>query len=860
MFFVTAVKDYIDLLNNLYDSVSGNLNLQEVSQQTLLYFFSSIKFLILYFISFQWIKDLSYLPVLIPQVSTTMLKENYFIDSPLSNLFTLLEIPTYENNKFLIGFLNSFFLCLPLSTTHLISIRRLLVQGLPAGIVSSIGTIFGHFCLLICVLFGLRLMIIPWFNYEPLNYFVGIGFIVNIVYNMAHERGIRKIAWSEKSQLLRIFFLNFILAWTEQSCIFTYFGNLTLTPQPSILDNFSSITKFGLFLSHSTYLSGILIGSLCFTSLFTFIYLQTSNLILSLYAITYSRWLKTINFGLSAVILTLSFGSIPFYSLDYLFGNPLGFISQDKAFEKTLFSSKNLKDYLPGLLTQSADLGSLATDTTPFDRGKYLLNDSIESFEDLNYRGEYAWTARNDYRAIYGTEKSRNFFSNLFPNTSKDLDTTQIELDDKNPVTNKLSSVNENNAHTLKVVSSSNKKNKLTSDSKKPDLTNLSKQKQSFDYLSDDDPLPVKNQVSFDFSRLNNEVNNDFIITDALTPILNTSFSQQYFSKTVSVLDPKFEKNLKQKYYSNPVYKTLLNVDIDLFLRRQPSSFLLTPQEEAELFKKRLILSNYYDNLRQYQELPYIKDFQEFFSTSKSYADRVYNQQFKGTLKIVRRLFSVTFNEQQNLPDKIILKFDQPLYTNLKKKKYIIEHEELILDSNEDVKHPFIKLTSPIPFYTGWDEQLRKLVITNRLLPRSTAGYTLELQTNIDAKNYGTLSELLKKTKKVDFTTWPLTRKILKKNKTSLTMPYSLLYERINDPKNQLIATRLDSLINLEDQIWQFKTVPSNFKRIDPYKLNGLVPMTTRGGFFWPGHSYLKFSFKNFITENTSKIFRFSNN
>ena len=105
----------------------------------------------IYFLSFQWIRDLVYLPILVPQISSTILKENYFLDTPLSNFFTLLEIPSYESNRFILGFLNSFFLALPLSTSHFISARRLLVQGVPAGIASSFGTIIGQsFFFLLC--------------------------------------------------------------------------------------------------------------------------------------------------------------------------------------------------------------------------------------------------------------------------------------------------------------------------------------------------------------------------------------------------------------------------------------------------------------------------------------------------------------------------------------------------------------------------------------------------------------------------------------------------------------------------------------------------------------------------------------
>ena len=243
------------------------------------------------------------------------------------------------------------------------------------------------------------------------------------------------------------------------------------------------------------------------------------------------------------------------------------------------------------------------------------------------------------------------------------------------------------------------------------------------------------------------------------------SFSEQFLEDISKNINPVLEKKMKQKYYSNPVYKLLLSIDIDSFLSRQPNTYSLTPLEEKNLFQKRLILANYYDSLRYYTQLPYVEDFQKFFNGSKSYADRVYNQQFKGTLKIVRRLFALTLNEDENPKEKRVLKFDQPLYKNQKsskssgldqssliskrlpretanfknlpeggfeiaqkeseQEKNPLLHEEL--EYKKSKKSPFLKLTNPIPFYTGWDEQLRKLVITNRLLPRNLAGYSMKI-------------------------------------------------------------------------------------------------------------------------------------
>ena len=107
--FVPAIRDYIDVLNNAYDSISSDINLQQIIYQSFLFFISSIKFTIIYFLSFQWVQDLSYLPILVPQLKIEILKEHFFLQTPESNFFTFLEIPSYTNNKFLLGIFASPF-------------------------------------------------------------------------------------------------------------------------------------------------------------------------------------------------------------------------------------------------------------------------------------------------------------------------------------------------------------------------------------------------------------------------------------------------------------------------------------------------------------------------------------------------------------------------------------------------------------------------------------------------------------------------------------------------------------------------------------------------------------------------------
>jgi hypothetical protein len=928
--FVPAIRDYIDVLNNAYDSVLSNNNLQQVLQQSVIYIFASIKFLIIYFFSFQWVQDLSYLPVVVPQLKLEILKQHFFLQTPQSNLFTFLEIPSYTNNKFFLGFANSFFLCLPLSVAHIISMRRLLIQGIPAGVFSSLGTICGQILLLICILFGGRFFVTPWFNFQVLNYFIGISIVLKIVYDMTHERSIRIIDSSNTSVLIRIFLLNFILAWTEQSCVFQYFGNLTFGAEPSIIEIFSSLSALQSVLAHIYYLIGIILGSVVFTSLFIFSTLKSSNLYVQFSSILYSRWVRRLNFSLMILIIAFTFTSIPFYSFDYLILSNLGFVSQDKSLTNSVFSSKKIYDFTDPILGSGYNIYAdgkpgIDTDISRFSKGRYLMFDVNDSFEQLNYQGEYAWLTK-DFR--------------------------------KTTVTRKLSSL-----RAFQGVSKFFKKNKKLSQRKA-----IPSQNEIFDTQdSETSEIDIDENPGNVFNLRNKK--ND-VINDSFENLINTSISNKFYIN--QQLNSAFlEKKFKQRYYTNPIYKLLLSADIDFFLSRQPRSFALSPKEESDLFQKRNILSNYYDSLRYYDKLPSVEDFQDFFNGSKSYADRVYNHQFNGTLKIVRRLFSINANlndytefsdvenpisdskvfdagkqkpisdetssleknknykksvekkflaKKSNNTDSLVLKFDQPLYKrinsknsqplfdsneiaredqggyaawvqeffheefNVEKKNNIVLDRDLVENSyeipdnssrqqsKENFSKPFIELTNPIPFYVGWDEQLRKLVITNRLSGNFFAGESMKFLNKNNNNNYYPLSKLIQKNKTINFTAWPISKDNLENIKplraASLEKKqasYNLLFESITEEQNNLkfktLMPEYDENSILMEDYTNLTSVPSNIllngqtpdEQKENQQMRDIIPYT-RGGFVWPGHSDLKFKFKKLSSFKFKKL------
>jgi hypothetical protein len=807
MSFVTVIRDYVEALNTVSDSLSQNLTPMTFASETAFYILKTLQGGFLYILSFQWIKDFTLLPIVLPQLSKALFEETFFLETPSNVFFDFLEIPDFHQNKFLLGFFNSFFLSLPFSIVHIISVRRFFIKGVPSGAYSIGGYLTGQILFLTCVVFGIRQVLIPWLTLEPLNYILGLIFIFRIIYSMISETLAPLQTWHHPKY--KTFFLtSFLLAWCEQTSIFQYLGNVTLSSNVTLLESFSSSNPVSSFLSHFLYIFGISCGSLVFTCFWGFFFLQLKNLLLIYTPVSLSSFLQKLNTTSFVILVALSLTSLPFYSFEYLVTGPLGFISQDSVFENTPLSQNRLKDHKDLALLSNAEsnLTYVDVEAASFDRGNYLIAnvDQPLSFEDLNYRGEFEWIARQD-KVSNITQSKSGFFrlGNVFKKPRKP----------ESPYAN--------------VAFENQQKNRL---------------------------LLEKNFVPADLE-LESEREDRFLKEygeETLKPyskIYLKTFHPDFlgFKKLIT---PELERKIKNNYYSNPVYKNLLAVDIDFFLKRQSQDFQLTGTQEFDLYTKRRQLESYYDSLRDYEALPESDSFEFFFDGTKSFSNKVYNQQFKGTLRSVRRLFSLTVNsDETENPVSVskVLKFDQPSYQFSEKQEFSPYHEELgtLRNQTETERKSDIFgsgttefLTNP--FYAGWDERARKFVITNKFLPRDRAGYNVILNQEMRPK----FSQESKNAKeKILFTVWPLSQKATEVPKAESRIPYVTLFEPVTEELNTTL--QLDSEFSSSSP-----TVPANVQRYqNSLKKAGeaqkeifisLAPK--RGGFLWPGNTEFTFS------------------
>ena len=426
-----ALKDLFVELNQVYYSVLGeplsHFSLFLVVQSTLFFIIDSIKQGLVFVFTFQWLSTTSYLPNLLPKIQDSILNESYVLKNPFLNLFTFLEVPTISNTKFFLGFCNSFFLMLPLSVGHLLTVRRLLLYGIRPGLFSVGGTILGQLCFITSVLFGFRFLVIPWFSNSFIHFFLVFFIFYSVVFDETLSDKVFNFKRQEQPSTLTSFFIdNFILSWAEQASLFQFFRNLTFGAQPTALESFSSNDGLSFLLQTLTYIGGIALGSLFFTCVFGWGIIRFRDFVFSAGNYTFVRVFRTLNYLSALTLHVFLFSSNPFafYGSDYIATNNLGFLPQAFSLESpshTLVTSKiipvndavfqSLTDFsMRNHVVRNHDRHTFNSDLTSFDGysapalnvkgSRYFTFDELHD-KDLNYAGTtYKIEHKQGYREL----------------------------------------------------------------------------------------------------------------------------------------------------------------------------------------------------------------------------------------------------------------------------------------------------------------------------------------------------------------------------------------------------------------------------------------------------------------------------
>jgi hypothetical protein len=395
MSLATSIKEFSDILNQIStaNELNGTFSYLTFIQELFLFTIKNLIGAILYILSFNWLRDFSYLPLLAPQLNPSSYFEDSYFEDPLSHILSFSRVPAllehssslgtarYGTDQLISGFINSFFFSLPFSLPHLISMRRFLSQGVSAGVSSVLGTIAAHSLFLIGVLYGLRFLIIPWFSVEPLNYIVGLLIVVAIVNELVQEKKVYIVPRSKQVNLLKIGALNFMLTWCEESTVFHSFNHLTLNAHNTYLDLYPSGTAhifltLHSFIIHTTYLLAFILGNCLFSFLFYSLFLQSTQYISQWSGLALAKVARTLNKVVLFLIVAFTLSSFPYYGLDYLLGKVGGFLPEDPAYMETILSPTVIRKLDRDFSDQTTKNGNkkkvVPLDVNYFDQGVYL--------------------------------------------------------------------------------------------------------------------------------------------------------------------------------------------------------------------------------------------------------------------------------------------------------------------------------------------------------------------------------------------------------------------------------------------------------------------------------------------------------
>lgn len=342
---VTSVKDYVDVVHTIMDRDPMWTEIMTTyfdPGAIFTFCFLFCKELFIKIFTFGWLPNFATLPSLIPEVTRSMLTELSVFDTPalrFPNMFTFLETPIsygpqnivfYSLEKFIIGLFNSLFFCLPTSFAHIVCMRRFVMQGVEAGYLAGLGTIAGNLLWISCIVLGFRAIVIPWISLDMLRYAVGTVLVFKYLWDSYRDRRVVLTPVDE----LNVFFLNFCLAFLEQSMVFPFISNLSIGSDATLIESFPTGHIVSFFLVHFAYLGGLLLGSLTLLQgacwfwenpAFSFYMWAMSTFKMS--TLTYYR---LCNFLFLYASMFFAMANLVYFGTDYLVTKPLGYVPNDR--------------------------------------------------------------------------------------------------------------------------------------------------------------------------------------------------------------------------------------------------------------------------------------------------------------------------------------------------------------------------------------------------------------------------------------------------------------------------------------------------------------------------------------------------
>lgn len=403
MSFVTAARDYVEFINanfdSFYQTFGRDMSLFALIKGTLLYLGHSIKIVFLYIVTLQWLRDLAYLPILIPEYTRSIFLETLNLKSLRGTDLGFFGVPTLLQNKFVVGFLNSFFASLPLTFGHFLSTRQLYVNGWHAAAATSVGMLVGHVFFLAAVLFGWRPILIPWLRFESLSYLIAIFITYYTIKKSFGRTAFQKVEnVRDAAQNVGI---GFLLMVCDQGVLFKYINTLTLGLEPTYLEPLTG-TATSITQQHLLYLFGFCLGSICFTFAFFSLAWWFRLFVMEVANWTFNKFAAVAHQVSRVACIAILSISTAFYGIDFFVTRPLGYVPYDRSlifpYQFSNFSQYPLSTLVSPYTTEDDDLRTLGLPPAAREEDEmYEEDDLAEKYEKYD-RG------RNVLRDVGGTK------------------------------------------------------------------------------------------------------------------------------------------------------------------------------------------------------------------------------------------------------------------------------------------------------------------------------------------------------------------------------------------------------------------------------------------------------------------------
>jgi len=453
MSLVTVIKDYIEIVHKIIETSPAYLVQHTTyTDSTTLYFYlvNTFKNFFTDIFTLDFFQKIAAFPIIVPSIADSMISEISVLDGTFHNVFTFLDAPLEKIfstktdfiviiclEKFFIGLLNSLFLWLPTSAATFLCLRRFVMQGMEIGYIAAIGTMTANIFWLMCVLFGIRWIVIPWMSLDILRYWLGFMLLIKYFWdNRLPAKEIKsdlslniiktkfgfnsiiaifgqsfKFHGNFSNPIQQIFLFHFLLAFTEQTSLYPFLSHFSLSAQSTYLESFPSNNFIDFILIHSFYLLGIFIGSFSFINFICWfweepaykVYLWTTK---NFQKIRVGDMVRITHFIFQTLTILLACASLPYFSIEYFITKPLGFLPNDQIFHQSqnhAFLTHSTSPilyrspyYFPRQRFFRYDDWAeyygknIPLDTSLYDQGAYRLY----PIEDLHYGADYEWTRR----------------------------------------------------------------------------------------------------------------------------------------------------------------------------------------------------------------------------------------------------------------------------------------------------------------------------------------------------------------------------------------------------------------------------------------------------------------------------------